>query len=96
MPFHLPCPLLSCCTLPGTVPFHLPCCTLSSTHAFCRLLSRFGGFAGELPASEVLQLLSAEEPALVLDVRPDALREKEGLLQLKLGARCVGHVDGPE
>lgn len=48
---------------------------------------RFGGFAGELNALEVSELLSSEAPALLLDIRPPIVREKDGLPELKLGAR---------
>lgn len=49
--------------------------------------SRFGGYAGELSAPDVLDLLSSDTPALLLDIRPEVIREKDGLPALKLGAR---------
>lgn len=51
---------------------------------------RFGGYAGDLSPGEVYSLLEGEAPALLLDVRPDAVRAKEGVAELKLGARCGG------
>ena len=47
---------------------------------------RFGGFAGELSPSEARDLLVQQQVVLV-DVREDGVREREGLPELKLGAR---------
>jgi hypothetical protein len=48
---------------------------------------RYAGYAGELAPEAVLDLLYGEEPALLLDIRPDISRQKEGLVELKKGAR---------
>uniref|UniRef100_A0A6T8TBB3 Rhodanese domain-containing protein n=1 Tax=Chlamydomonas leiostraca TaxID=1034604 RepID=A0A6T8TBB3_9CHLO len=49
--------------------------------------ARYGGYAGELAPQAVSELLAGEEPALLLDVRPEAARKADGLPELKLGAR---------
>jgi hypothetical protein len=51
---------------------------------------RYGGFAGELRPADVQTLLSAEKSnALLVDVRSDEARAKDGVLELKFDARCV-------
>jgi hypothetical protein len=51
---------------------------------------RYSGYAGELAPEAVLDLLYSDEPALLLDIRPDIARQKDGLAELKRGARWAG------
>lgn len=48
---------------------------------------RYGGYAGEASPERVYDLLTAEDNIFLVDIRPEETREKEGLPQLKLGAR---------
>jgi hypothetical protein len=57
-------------------------------------MCRYAGYAGELSPAAVQELLLAESPALLVDIRPDAVRAKQGLLLLKLSARWVGSEEG--
>ncbi len=63
---------------------HRACCSSKNN---CVHAGRFGGFAGELRPAEVREMLSAQKLVLV-DVREEEAREKEGLPELKLAARC--------
>ncbi|KAF5835772.1 hypothetical protein DUNSADRAFT_6912 [Dunaliella salina] len=56
--------------------------------AFTAYNNRYGGYAGELDPSEVQALLSEENSnALLVDIRSDEAREKDGVLELKFDAR---------
>jgi hypothetical protein len=48
---------------------------------------RYGGYAGEAAPEKVYELLSQDDNIFLVDIRPEETREKEGLPQLKLGAR---------
>jgi hypothetical protein len=48
---------------------------------------RYGGYAGEASPERVYDLLTAEDNIFLVDIRTEETREKEGLPQLKLGAR---------
>lgn len=48
---------------------------------------RFGGYAGEAAPEKVFELLSQDDNIFLVDIRSEVQREKEGLPQLKLGAR---------
>lgn len=51
-------------------------------------MCRYGGYAGELSAKQVSELLADENAEiLLLDIRPDPVRENDGLPDLRLGAR---------
>lgn len=48
---------------------------------------RYGGYAGEAAPEKVFDLLTEDDNIFLVDIRPEEQREKEGLPQLKLGAR---------
>ncbi|KAF8062647.1 hypothetical protein HT031_003976 [Scenedesmus sp. PABB004] len=48
---------------------------------------RYGGFAGELSPDQVSALLAGDGSVFLVDIRPEEVREKEGLPELKLSAR---------
>lgn len=54
--------------------------------AFQAWQARYGGYAGELRPQQVLDLLNTQDTLLV-DIRPDAQRQKDGLPRLRLAAR---------
>jgi hypothetical protein len=65
-------------------------CTITAhtlpTH--CRIYKgRYGGYAGEAAPEKVYELLLQDDNIFLVDIRPEETREKEGLPQLKLGAR---------
>ncbi|CAG7903017.1 unnamed protein product [Brassica rapa] len=47
----------------------------------------YGGYAGDLSPKSTLELLSSREKSVLVDVRPEALREKDGIPDLRRGAR---------
>jgi len=56
--------------------------------AYATYNNRYGGYAGELDPFEVQALLSLENSnALLVDIRSDNAREKDGVLELKFDAR---------
>jgi len=57
-------------------------------HLVCRYYKgRYGGYAGEASAEKVFDLLTDDDNIFLVDIRPEEQREKEGLPELKLGAR---------
>uniref|UniRef100_A0A7N0TV72 Rhodanese domain-containing protein n=1 Tax=Kalanchoe fedtschenkoi TaxID=63787 RepID=A0A7N0TV72_KALFE len=57
----------------------------------------YGGYAGDLSPKETLELLMGKENALLIDVRPEELRERDGIPDLRRGARFrYASVDLPE
>ncbi|CAF2174329.1 unnamed protein product [Brassica napus] len=47
----------------------------------------YGGYAGDLSPKSTLELLSSREKPVLVDVRPEALREKDGIPDLRRAAR---------
>ncbi|KAF8049156.1 hypothetical protein N665_2283s0008 [Sinapis alba] len=47
----------------------------------------YGGYAGDLSPKSTLELLTSREKPVLVDVRPEALREKDGIPDLRRGAR---------
>ncbi|XP_039055797.1 calcium sensing receptor, chloroplastic-like isoform X3 [Hibiscus syriacus] len=47
----------------------------------------FGGYSGDLSPKLTLELLSGKENALLIDVRPEVLRERDGIPDLRRAAR---------
>ncbi|CAN8254188.1 unnamed protein product [Cochlearia groenlandica] len=47
----------------------------------------YGGYAGELSPTSTLELLTSREKPVLVDVRTEALREKDGIPDLRRGAR---------
>ncbi|PRQ46073.1 putative Rhodanese-like domain-containing protein [Rosa chinensis] len=47
----------------------------------------YSGYAGDLSPQSTLELLKGKEKAVLIDVRPEVLREKEGIPDLRRGAR---------
>ncbi|CAH2063499.1 unnamed protein product [Thlaspi arvense] len=47
----------------------------------------YGGYAGDLSAKSTLELLTSTEKPVLVDVRPEALREKDGIPDLRRAAR---------
>ncbi|EOA25401.1 hypothetical protein CARUB_v10018733mg [Capsella rubella] len=47
----------------------------------------YGGYAGDLSPKSTLELLTSREKSVLVDVRPEALREKDGIPDLRRAAR---------
>ncbi|XP_010413644.1 PREDICTED: uncharacterized protein LOC104699942 [Camelina sativa] len=47
----------------------------------------YGGYAGDLSPKSTLELLTSREKSMLVDVRPEALREKDGIPDLRRTAR---------
>ncbi|KAJ0255562.1 Rhodanese/Cell cycle control phosphatase superfamily protein [Hirschfeldia incana] len=47
----------------------------------------YGGYAGDLSPKSTLELLTSREKPVLVDVRPEALREKDGIPDLRRAAR---------
>ncbi|KAL1196575.1 Calcium sensing receptor [Cardamine amara subsp. amara] len=47
----------------------------------------YGGYAGDLSPTSTLELLTSREKSVLIDVRPEALREKDGIPDLRRAAR---------
>ncbi|XP_010469273.1 PREDICTED: uncharacterized protein LOC104749364 isoform X2 [Camelina sativa] len=47
----------------------------------------YGGYAGDLSPKSTLELLTSREKSVLVDVRPEALREKDGIPDLRRTAR---------
>lgn len=57
----------------------------------------YGGYAGDLSPNETLALLMGKENAVLIDVRPEETRERDGIPDLRRGARFrYASVDLPE
>ncbi|XP_077229405.1 rhodanese/Cell cycle control phosphatase superfamily protein isoform X2 [Tasmannia lanceolata] len=56
----------------------------------CRIsywVINYGGYSGDLSPKSTLELLSMEENSVLIDVRPEDLRERDGVPDLRRGAR---------
>lgn len=51
------------------------------------LVRTFSGYAGDLSPESTLELLTGKENAVLIDVRPEVIREKEGIPDLRRTAR---------
>ncbi|XP_021814079.1 uncharacterized protein LOC110756902 [Prunus avium] len=51
------------------------------------LVRTFSGYAGDLSPQSTLELLTGKENAVLIDVRPEVMREKEGIPDLRRAAR---------
>ncbi|XP_029121868.1 uncharacterized protein [Elaeis guineensis] len=51
-------------------------------------LSKYGGYSGDLAPEITLELLKGEENAVLIDVRPEDLRERNGVPDLRREARA--------
>ncbi|BBN14979.1 hypothetical protein MPTK1_6g15980 [Marchantia polymorpha subsp. ruderalis] len=49
--------------------------------------SKYGGYAGDLPPNEALDLLKNEGNVVMVDIRPQEIREAEGIPDLRRSAR---------
>ncbi|KAK4855461.1 hypothetical protein QYF36_007661 [Acer negundo] len=47
----------------------------------------YGGYSGDLSPKSTLELLTGKENAVLIDVRPEVMREIDGIPDLRLGAR---------
>ncbi|XP_039851930.1 uncharacterized protein LOC120710362 isoform X2 [Panicum virgatum] len=57
----------------------------------------YGGYSGDLSPESALELLKNDDKALLIDVRPEDLRGKDGVPDLRLGARSkYASVASPE
>ncbi|XP_066307711.1 LOW QUALITY PROTEIN: calcium sensing receptor, chloroplastic [Miscanthus floridulus] len=57
----------------------------------------YGGYSGDLSPESAFELLRNDGKAVLIDVRPEDLREKDGVPDLRLGARSkYASVDSPE
>ncbi|XVF65816.1 hypothetical protein PTKIN_Ptkin09bG0281200 [Pterospermum kingtungense] len=68
------------------VPFFFLFGTSATLWAFY-LVWAYGGYSGDLSPNQTLDLLSGKENALLIDVRPEVLREKDGIPDLRRVAR---------
>ncbi|CAK9312440.1 unnamed protein product [Citrullus colocynthis] len=50
--------------------------------------STYGGYSGDLSPQATLELLKGSDNAVLIDVRPEDLREKDGIPDLRRGARA--------
>ncbi|XP_010524186.1 PREDICTED: uncharacterized protein LOC104802334 [Tarenaya hassleriana] len=57
----------------------------------------YGGYAGDLSPKKTMELLASKEKSILVDVRPEALREKDGIPDLRRTARFrYASVTSPE
>ncbi|XP_065860798.1 calcium sensing receptor, chloroplastic [Euphorbia lathyris] len=68
------------------VPFFLVLGT-STTLWVCYRAWTYGGYSGDLSPQSTLELLSGKEDAVLIDVRPEVLRERDGIPDLRRAAR---------
>lgn len=68
------------------VPFFLLFGTSATLWAFYRVWI-YSGYSGDLSPKQTLELLSGKENALLIDVRPEVLRERDGIPDLRRVAR---------
>ncbi|KAK3204177.1 hypothetical protein Dsin_018223 [Dipteronia sinensis] len=47
----------------------------------------YGGYSGDLSPKSTLELLTGKENAVLIDVRPEVMRERDGIPDLRRGAR---------
>ncbi|KAG1363694.1 Calcium sensing receptor, chloroplastic [Cocos nucifera] len=60
----------------------------SATIGVSYWLSKYGGYSGDLAPEITLELLKGEENAVLIDVRPKDLRERDGVPDLRREARA--------
>ncbi|XP_022761501.1 calcium sensing receptor, chloroplastic isoform X2 [Durio zibethinus] len=68
------------------VPFFLLVGTSATLWAFYWIWA-YSGYSGDLSPKLTLELLSGKENALLIDVRPEVLRERDGIPDLRRAAR---------
>ncbi|TYJ19976.1 hypothetical protein E1A91_A09G229100v1 [Gossypium mustelinum] len=68
------------------VPFFLLTGTSATLWVFYRVWA-YGGYSGDLSPQLTLELLSGKENVLLIDVRPEVLRERDGIPDLRRAAR---------
>lgn len=68
------------------IPFVLILGASTSFWAFYWRLT-YGGYAGDLSAKSCFEILKGDRNAVLVDIRPEDLREKEGIPDLRLTAR---------
>ncbi|KAL5574764.1 hypothetical protein UlMin_016463 [Ulmus minor] len=68
------------------VPFVLFLGTSATLWVFY-LVSTYSGYAGDLSPESTLEILTGTENAVLIDIRPEALREKDGIPDLRRRAR---------
>ncbi|GMP78803.1 hypothetical protein CsSME_00034600 [Camellia sinensis var. sinensis] len=60
-------------------------------------LFTYGGYAGDLSPKSTLELLTKQKNVVLIDVRPEDLRERDGIPDLRRAARFrYGNVTLPE
>ncbi|XP_062228404.1 uncharacterized protein LOC133926466 [Phragmites australis] len=59
----------------------------SATIGISYWLLTYGGYSGDLSPEQTLELLKNDDKAVLIDVRPEDLREKDGVPDLRRGAR---------
>ncbi|KAG8078740.1 hypothetical protein GUJ93_ZPchr0007g5864 [Zizania palustris] len=69
----------------------------STTIGLSYWLFAYGGYSGDLSPESTLELLRTDEKAVLIDVRPEDLRVKDGIPDLRRGARSkYASVASPE
>ncbi|OMO62151.1 hypothetical protein CCACVL1_22998 [Corchorus capsularis] len=68
------------------IPFFLLIGSSATLWAFYWVWA-YGGYSGDLSPTVTLELLSGKENALLIDVRPEDLRERDGIPDLRRAAR---------
>ncbi|GKV29302.1 hypothetical protein SLEP1_g38241 [Rubroshorea leprosula] len=68
------------------IPFTLFLGTSTTLWAFYWLW-RYGGYSGDLSPKLTLELLSGDKKAILIDIRPEALRERDGIPDLRRASR---------
>ncbi|KAL5848473.1 hypothetical protein ACOSQ4_006486 [Xanthoceras sorbifolium] len=68
------------------VPFVLFLGTSATLWVFYRVRT-YGGYSGDLSPKSTLELLTGKENAVLIDVRPELMRERDGIPDLRRGAR---------
>ncbi|XP_050236735.1 uncharacterized protein LOC126686640 [Mercurialis annua] len=68
------------------VPFFVILGTSASLWVFYRVRV-YGGYSGDLTPQSTLELLTGREDAVLIDVRPEVLRERDGIPDLRRAAR---------
>ncbi|CAI0397028.1 unnamed protein product [Linum tenue] len=68
------------------IPFILSLGSLAALWAFYWTWT-YAGYAGDLSAEETFELLKSEKKAMLIDIRPEILRERDGVPDLRRAAR---------
>ncbi|KAL5781326.1 hypothetical protein ACOSP7_006355 [Xanthoceras sorbifolium] len=68
------------------VPFVLFLGTSATLWVFYRVRT-YGGYSGDLSPKSTLEILTGKENAVLIDVRPEVMRERDGIPDLRRGAR---------